>query len=129
MKRLATVALGVVFIGAGVNHFIHPNFYLPLIPPYLPWHNFLNVTSGILEIGLGISVLLLRFRRRAAIGIIILMILFIPAHIYMIQMGGCIPGSFCVPAWVVWVRLVMIQPLIIAWAWWVGNKRDVITLK
>ncbi len=128
MKRLATVVLGIVFIGAGFNHFIHPDFYLPLIPPYLPWHGFLNIASGILEIGLGLGVLLPRFRRWAAMGIIILMILFVPAHIYMIQMDGCIPGSFCVAAWVVWVRLVVLQPLIIGWAWWVGNKRDVSTL-
>lgn len=119
MKRIARTLLGILFIAAGLNHFVNPDFYLPLIPPYLPWHDFLNVISGIIEIGLGIGVLIPRFRRAAAIGIIVLMVLFIPAHIYMIQMNGCISEQLCVPVWGMWVRLVVVQPLIMGWAWWV----------
>ena len=54
----------------------------------------------------------------AAVGIIILLILFLPAHIWFIQKGGCMGESLCVPVWVAWVRLIVFHPLLIAWAWW-----------
>jgi hypothetical protein len=30
--------LGLGFILAGANHFLHPGFYVRMMPPYLPWH-------------------------------------------------------------------------------------------
>lgn len=49
--------LGGFYIVAGFNHFINPEFYLALIPPYLPFHELINVLSGVIEVGLGIGVL------------------------------------------------------------------------
>jgi uncharacterized membrane protein len=46
------------------------------------------------------------------------LILFIPAHIYMIEKGGCMSIQMCLPAWVAWVRLFPLQFILIAWARW-----------
>jgi len=119
MKKVARIVFAVFFVLAGLNHFINPGFYLPLIPPYLPWHDFLNAASGVLEVLLGVGLFLPAYRKIAAWGIIILMVLFIPAHVHFIQIGSCVPDGLCAPAWVGWVRLVVIQPLLILWAWWV----------
>ena len=66
---------------------------------------------------LGTGLLFSITRKWAADGIVFLLLAFIPAHIYHIQMNGCLPG-LCFPPWVVWVRLLVLHPILIAWAWW-----------
>ncbi len=118
MKKLALGLLVIFYFFAGLNHFINPSFYSWLIPPYLPWHNAITIISGIAEIVLGILLLFSPLRVWAVKGIIALLICFIPAHIYFIEINSCIPDGLCVPQWVGWVRLVVVHPLLIAWAWW-----------
>ena len=108
---------------AGVNHFIHPKFYYPLIPPYLPEPILINALSGVLEILLAIAIIIPRYRRIASVFIILLLIAFIPSHVYFIQVGACMSSeSLCTPMWVAWIRLLLIHPMLIAWAWYVGRK-------
>lgn len=115
--KLAGFYLLVIFyMLAGLNHFINPSFYLPLIPPYFPFPELINVLSGIAEIALGGMLIIPATRRSAVIGILILLVAFLPAHIYLIQLDGC-AGELCVPPWVAWVRLIVIHPLLILWAW------------
>jgi uncharacterized membrane protein len=110
-----------LFIGfmlfAGINHFLNPGFYYPLIPSYLPFPKGINLVSGALEIVLGALLLVSKWKSFAAYGIIILLILFIPSHIHFIQIGACIPDGLCTPHWVAWVRLIIIHPLLLFWAW------------
>ena len=48
------LAMALFYVVAGLNHFVNPAFYLPLIPPYFPYHTLINVSSGVIEILLGI---------------------------------------------------------------------------
>ncbi len=109
-------------IVAGLNHFINPSFYLPLIPPYLPWPEAINVLSGVLELAAGIGLMLKRTRRMAALGIAAMMLAFVPAHVYFVQIGSCIPEGLCVAPWMGWVRLLLIQPLLIGAALYLASK-------
>lgn len=118
MKIFLRFLMGVLFVLAGINHFINPEWYYPLIPPYLPQPYLLNLISGALEVFLGIGLMTVKFRKISAIGIILLMIAFIPAHIYHIQMDGCVSDQICIPVWAAWIRLVIIHPLIILWAYY-----------
>lgn len=118
MKKVAFWLLVAFYLFAGANHFINPSFYSGLIPPYLPWHDLINIISGIAEIVLAGLLLLPRTRLFAVKGIIILLISFIPSHVYFIQINSCIPDGLCVPQWLGWVRLVLIHPLLMAWVWW-----------
>lgn len=111
------ILMAVLFIVAGVNHFISPDAYYPLIPPYLPYPVFLNLLSGVLEIVFGIGLMTARYRKLSAYGIILLMIAFIPAHIHHIQMDGCVSDNICIPLWAALIRLIIIQPLIMVWAY------------
>lgn len=117
MKKVSRFLFGILFIIAGINHFISPEAYLPLIPPYLPWPEFLNILSGVLEILFGAGLLTKKYRRISAYGIIFLLIAFIPAHIHHIQMDGCVSDRICIPLWAAWVRLMVLQPLLILWAY------------
>jgi uncharacterized membrane protein len=118
MKKIALYLLAIFYIVAGINHFWKPQSYDGLIPPYLPLHLFINLFAGSAEIVLGIALLLPISRKWAVYGIIGMLLAFIPAHIYFIQIGSCIPEGLCVPQWVGWLRLIIIHPLLIAWAWW-----------
>ena len=117
MKKINSIVLGIVFIAAGLNHFVNPAFYLPLIPPYFPWKETLNFLSGAGEMILGVGVLYPPTRRLACYGIIALLVCLVPAHVWMIQQDGCITGSFCIPVWAAWLRLIIFQPLLIGWAY------------
>lgn len=108
----------IFYLLAGINHFLHPESYYALIPPYLPFHHFINIASGLGEIILGAMLIFASTRKKATIGIIVLLILFIPAHIYMTQKGGCMSEQMCIPAWAAWIRLFPLQFILMAWAWW-----------
>lgn len=117
MKQLIILLLGVFYLFAGFNHFWHPHFYYPLIPDYLPQHEFLNYASGVLEMLLGAGVLYKHTRKISCYSILVLLLLFIPSHIWFIQKGGCMSESLCVPVWIAWVRLLAIHPLLMYWAY------------
>lgn len=105
------------YLFAGSYHFVNPDFYYDLIPDYLPYPKFINYASGVLEILLALGVIFPKTRLIAVKGIILLLLLFIPSHVYFIQIGSCIENGLCVPEWLGWVRLVVIHPLLILWAW------------
>jgi uncharacterized membrane protein len=117
LPKISVYLLGIFYILGGVNHFINPDFYLPLIPDYIPGHSLLNYASGIGEISAGIAVLIPSTRKLGCNAILFLLIAFLPAHIYFIQKSGCLSDSLCVPAWVAWVRLIVIHPILIYWAY------------
>ncbi|AXT49493.1 hypothetical protein D1818_01150 [Aquimarina sp. BL5] len=117
IKQLLLYLLSAFFLIAGLNHFIHPAFYLPLIPKYLIYPEYINHISGIAEILLSIMLLFTATRKTAAYLIILLLLAFIPSHIYFIVIGSCVKDGLCVPEWVAWCRLILIHPILIWWAW------------
>ncbi len=118
LKRYSLFVLSGFYIFAGINHFLNPEFYLPLIPDYFSNAEFINVLAGVAEIILGIGLLIKKVRRLAIIGIVLMLLAFIPSHVYFIQKGSCIDGGLCVSNWIGWVRLVIIHPILIAWPLW-----------
>lgn len=88
----------------------------------MPLKNLINYASGALEVIFGIGVAFDRFRNVSIYGILVLLMLFIPSHIYFIQIGSCVDGGLCVPPWIAWVRLILVHPLLMFWAWAVKVK-------
>jgi uncharacterized membrane protein len=116
LKKLNLFLLSGFYVFAGVNHFINPQFYYDLIPDYLPFHELINVVSGLAEIILGIGVIFQKTRKWSSYLLVTMLISFIPAHIYFIQIGSCVEGGMCVSEWIGWARLLIIHPLLIWWA-------------
>jgi uncharacterized membrane protein len=59
MTKIRTISkwfLALFMVGAGTLHFIKPDFYLKIMPPYLPLHLELVYLSGFFEIALGFPV-------------------------------------------------------------------------
>lgn len=114
--------MGYFYFIAGINHFLTPDFYTPLIPPFFSNPDLINILAGIAEVLLGLGILYFPTRAKAAWGIILMLIAFIPSHWYFIQINTCVEGGLCVPAWIGWVRLFIIHPILIFWAYWVGKN-------
>ena len=117
--RISLAIMAVFYVFAGVAHFRTPQFYLALMPPYIPWQSAMINLTGVAEILGGIGLLVpngfvfARTRAAAAWGIIALLICIYPVHINM-----CLhPDRYTqVPVWGLWLRLFLQLPLI-AWAW------------
>jgi uncharacterized membrane protein len=116
-KRLLLYVMSAFYVFAGVNHFRDPGFYLPMMPPYLPWHAALVALSGVAEIGLGLALLVPAWRRFAAWGVMALLVAVFPANLHIalhdVPIGGRTEG---LGIWN-WVRLPFQLPLLV-WAWW-----------
>jgi uncharacterized membrane protein len=117
LKKISLYLLGITFIVAGTLHFVSPEVYRKIMPPYLPWHDFLIYLSGFFEILFGILVLLPKTRWWGAIGLVLLLIAVFPANLYMAQTGGTTVGDAAYLPIVAWARLPL-QLVMIAWAWW-----------
>lgn len=83
LKPRSLIAMSLLYVVAGINHFIHPLFYKKIMPPYIPWHIPLIDVTGIFEIVFGVLLIPVVTRRIAAWGIIILLVLIFPANINM----------------------------------------------
>lgn len=90
LKRLGFVAFIVFYLYAGLNHLVIPGFYWPLILPIFHYAEFINISSGLLEIVLAIMLMFPGLRRLAAVAIILMLAAYLPSHIYFIQIGACI---------------------------------------
>lgn len=123
IKNILFVFLILFYLFAGANHFINPSFYLPIIPPYLfKWANQVNILSGVVEILLGLLLIPNSTRLRAGIGIIVMLITFIPIHIYFIQKGEFMIGEVTFNPLKSSIRLLVGQPLLILWAYWASKS-------
>ncbi len=121
LKKANLYLLSGFYVFAGANHFINSDFYFALIPDYLPFHGAINFISGFIEILLGCGVLFQKTRKISSYLIVLMLVSFIPAHIYFLQIGSCIEGGICVSEWISWVRLLVIHPLLIIWALSIKN--------
>jgi uncharacterized membrane protein len=117
IKKISLYLMSAFYLIAGLNHFVDPASYYPLIPSYLPFPEFINIFSGIAEVTFAVGLLFLKYRKTSAWGIILMLIAFIPAHVYFIQIDSCIPDGLCMPKWGGWVRLIVVHPILIGWAW------------
>lgn len=113
MKKISVILMAAVYVVAGFNHFYMPDFYLQMMPPYLPAPHLLNIISGVAEIVLGFLLLYQSTRRFAAWGIILLLFAIFPANVYMYQKGG---AHFGTSDMALLIRLPM-QLLLIGWAY------------
>ena len=111
-RRIGLILLGFLFIAAGTNHFISPDFYLAIMPPYLPAHLELVYLSGFFEILGGVAVFFSPLRRLAGNGLIVLLIAVFPANLYMAMNAGNFADV--APSWALFFRL----PLQLVLVWW-----------
>jgi uncharacterized membrane protein len=111
-RRLSRALVALGFIGAGVNHFVNPRFYEPMVPPPLQKQAGPVVAiSGVAEIAGGLGVLLPWTRRLSGKSLVVLLAAVFPANVYM----ATDPERFKkIPRWGLFARLPL-QPLMMLW--------------
>ena len=120
MKLVKSVALYLSVIGyiyVGLLHFIQPDFFLKIMPPYLPYHLPLVYASGLIEITLGFCLLFKKIRFFTAWGLILLLIAVYPANIYLAFNETPQIALGISPFMASWVRLPL-QFVFIGLAYW-----------
>jgi uncharacterized membrane protein len=113
-KTVSRYVFAAFFVGAGLMHFRNPEFYLKIMPPYLPRPVALVQASGVAEIVLGALLMFSDLQRCAAWGLILLLIAVFPANIYVYQHQELFPG---VSPLAHLLRLPL-QGVLILWAFW-----------
>jgi uncharacterized membrane protein len=120
LERPLLLAMSLLYVGAGVMHFLTPKVFARIVPPRLPRPLALVYLSGVAEVVLGVGVLFERTRRRSAWGLVALLVAVFPANVHMAT-NTVLPES--VPERgrglariALWLRLPL-QAVLVAWAW------------
>lgn len=117
MEKLKYLGLTIVFawfMGGGIAHFTNAEFFLAIMPDWLPWHLPLVYLSGVFEILGAIGIVLPRTREWAGNGLIALTLAVTPVNIHMWLNPELFPD---VEPIFLSVRLV-VQVLLLACIWW-----------
>jgi uncharacterized membrane protein len=122
-QKIGLASAAVFYVGAGVLHFRSPEFYLRIMPPYIPWHVAMVQVSGAFEILGGLGLLIPSTRRAAAWGLVALLIAVFPANLYMAT-NPIETGAASMAPLLRWGRLP-VQLLLIWWVLWCTRPRSV----
>jgi uncharacterized membrane protein len=120
-SRRAVVPLALLFGVAGVLHFLTPEFFLRIVPPWVPDPRLAVSLSGLAELAGAIGLLVPATRTAAGWALIALLVAVFPANVYMLQQAmaqGASPTALAV----LWLRLPL-QPLLVWWVWKAGIRR------
>ena len=99
-SRLA-VGLGAGIGAAGVMHFVRPEFFDAIVPPWLPpSQRFWTLISGVAELVVGVMLFVPRWRRSGAIALFVLLVAVYPANLYMTWDWRDRPAGERVVSWV-----------------------------
>jgi uncharacterized membrane protein len=126
-KRPLRYVMGLVYVVAGVLHFLRPKPFECILPPQLPAERALVYVTGVMEVAFGLGVLFERTRRVSAWGIVVTLLTVFPANIYMASDSYELPGvperfGGVVDA-ALYARLPL-QAVLVAWAWWYIGEDD-----
>ena len=83
LKEISVYLMSLFYVNIGIKHFLEPDWFMPIMPPYLPLHLELIYISGGLEVLLGLMLIFKKTRFLAAWGLILLLIAVYPANIYL----------------------------------------------
>jgi len=111
------IVFGLFMIYAGVQHFLKPDFFVPFVPKFLPFKLAVVYISGFFEIGLGLLLFFKKYAKMASLGIFVLLLLFLPIHIWDVISETPVIGSKTAA----WIRLP-IQFLLIFLIWKIKNN-------
>ncbi len=108
--------IAALFLLTGTLHFLRPDPFLKIVPPALPCPLGLVTLSGFFELAGAVGLMIPRFRRAAAYGLVALLIAVLPANITMavahVKFGGFLDHPLYH-----WIRIPF-QGVLIAWVLW-----------
>ena len=112
-RAAAILFIAAYFLIGGVTHFTNPEFFVAIMPPWLPYHLEIVWISGGFEILGGLGLLFPKPRLLAGYGLIALTIAVTPANIHMAMNPDLFPDAE--PA-LLYLRLVL--QVVLLWLIW-----------
>ncbi|MBT4066484.1 MAG: DoxX family membrane protein [Euryarchaeota archaeon] len=119
IRAMLGFGLGIAFISVGIDHFIHPSWYEPIVPEILPSPRFWVLLSGLFEAGLGLMLIIPKTRSLAALGIAWMLVVLYWANFNMWYNDIPLNGTHYDDVWHI-LRLV-IQIFLIILLTWIGE--------
>ena len=113
-KLITIYIMSIFYILVGIKHFTNVEWFMKIMPPYLPYHKELVYLSGIFEIILGGMLIFENTRFVGCYGLILLLIAVFPANIYLAQTNGLALNTSAIVAW----GRLPFQAVFIALAYW-----------
>jgi len=113
LKLIIVFLLAALMLLGAFNHIYAPETYAAFIPEFIP-ENLANILSTITEGIVGIALIIPKYRKWGGLGFCILMIAFLPIHIWDLTKEVPAIGSKMAAT----IRLV-VQFLLIATGWWI----------
>ena len=114
IKTISIIIMSLFYIGAGISHFINPDWFVRIVPPILPFKIAIVYISGITEVILGSLLIFPRTRFIAGWGLILLLLAVFPANIYVALTQG---EAMDTTPMIAWARLPF-QIVFIGLAYW-----------
>lgn len=108
------LAMAIALVAVGTDHWVTPERYLAMMPPWVPLHLETVLFTGAAEIAGAFGLLLGRTRAIAGIALAVYFVAVFPANIHNALNGLSVEG-LPQAAWYYWARLPF-QPLAIWWA-------------
>jgi len=113
-RKIAPFVVSIFFIIVGITHFTSPDFFVSIVPPYLPAPLALVYVSGFFEIVGGLGVLLPVTRTLAGYGLLALLVAVYPANLHMAMNPSEFPD---IPPAALYARLPI--QFVFGWVvWW-----------
>ena len=82
-KTITIYILSVMYIIIGIKHFTSLEYFINIMPPFIPFKEFAVYFTGLIEIFGGLMLLSKSTRKIGAFLIIILLLIVFPANIYL----------------------------------------------
>lgn len=117
VKVLKGLGLGIVFVWffvGGIGHFTSTDFFVAIVPPWVPFPVWTVYISGVFEIVLALLVLWPKVRPLAGWGLIALTVAVTPANIHMFMNPELFPQA---PQSAYLIRLI-VQIFLLLLIWW-----------
>ena len=117
-KKILAYFFAAILILSGVMHVVKPEAYAAMIPSFIP-EIVANILAAIAEIVIGVMLMIPRYRRLGGLGFALLMVAFLPIHIWDLVRDDPAIGSFMGAV----IRLIIQFGLI--WAgWWIWKDNS-----
>ncbi|HYD34293.1 MAG TPA: hypothetical protein VEA39_06950 [Methylophilaceae bacterium] len=106
------------FLG-GISHFLIPDVFVRIVPPFIPYPEYVVYLSGLFELAGALAIWHQRLRSYVGIGLILLTLCVTPANIYMWMHPELFPY---IPLWALAIRLPL--QLLLIWVIWYATRKE-----
>jgi uncharacterized membrane protein len=116
MKKITPIFIAIIMILGAVGHVVSPEIYSELIPSFIP-EFIAHLFSIIAEAAIGLTLIIPKYRKYGGLGFMILMIIFLPIHVWDLFKEEPFIGTKTIAL----VRVV-VQGVLIYAGWWIYKK-------